>query len=113
MGGMYPNGYNGYGVDISAGATRTYRIAAVSKYTDLFYPANRNAKLVYVSTKLQSALPADILTNVCATAGQSADDCDVSTEGISTVVSIRYGSIFGQKYSTLTQFYNTFLKSTH
>ena len=58
-----------------------------------------------VSTDINPKNPFELQNTVCG----DAASCSFNLNGNSTVVNIRYGSIFGQKYGLLTQFYNTFL----
>ncbi|NJC38071.1 hypothetical protein GGR60_002625 [Xanthomonas arboricola] len=109
-GDEFANGYNGNGVDIRAGETRKYKVALLSDYEKFFNPDDSGAPLLRVSTEIQSERPFELEALACGVINGDIPPCTFSTSGRSTVVDIRYGSIFGQKYHVLTQFYNTFLK---
>lgn len=105
----FANGPEGTGVGIPAGENRRYRIGYVDEYEKIFYPEQRHASLLRVSTKFQDEAPFELETLACGVDEWGVRPCTFRSTGISTLVNIRYGSIFGQKYNTLTQFYNTFL----
>ncbi|WP_233968878.1 hypothetical protein [Pectobacterium polaris] len=106
----FASGYNGTGVDIRAGETRKYKIALLSDYENFFNPDDPGAPLLRVSTEIQPKQPFELEAIACGVINGEIPPCTFSSSGRSTVVDIRYGSIFGQKYHVLTQFYNTFLK---
>lgn len=105
----YSNGINGSGVDISAGETRKYKIASLNTYKNFFNPEAPGAQLLNVSKKNQSATTPELQAIVCGKTNGEIAPCDFSYSTRSTVVDIKYGSIFGQRYHVLTQFYNEFL----
>lgn len=105
----YSNGYDGAGVDIRAGATRKFKVALLSNYGNFFNPENPEAPLLKVSTEIQSEKPFELQKLACGVINGEIPPCTFSYSIKSTIVDIRYGSIFGQKYSVLTQFYNSFL----
>lgn len=106
----FANGYNGTGIDIRAGETRKYKVALLSDYENFFNPDDPGSPLLRVSTEIQSKKPFELEAIVCGVINGEIPPCTFSYSGRSTVVDIRYGSIFGQQYHVLTQFYNNFLK---
>ncbi|MFT4776915.1 MAG: hypothetical protein ACI9B7_001289 [Oleispira sp.] len=96
---------SGSGIDIPAGQIRTYRVAFKKVYEKFFNPKGPDGKLIKVSKDINSKDPFELKNTVC---GEAAS-CSFNSNSNSTVVNIKYGSIFGQKYRLLTQFYNTFL----
>jgi hypothetical protein len=105
----FANGYEASGVDIPAGDSRRYKIASVKAYAKLFNPGHADSTLLRVSTKIQDEEPHEFEDIVCGPQGKGSDPCAFDVTGVSTVVRVRYGSIFGEKHLLLTQFYNTFL----
>lgn len=103
------NLYDGSKTDIRAGATQKYTIASVKNYESFFGPSTPNAKLLRASTTIQSEKPFELEEIVCGRKNGGIASCSFNADGNSTILDIKYGSIFEQKYSTLTQFYNTFL----
>lgn len=108
--GEFSSDDNGTGVDIRAGETRKYKVALLSDYEKFFNPDDPGAPLLRVSTEIQSEKPLELQAIVCGVINGEIPPCTFSYSGSSTFVDIRYGSIFGQKYHVLTQFYNNFLK---
>lgn len=106
----FANGLEGSGVSIPAGESRRYRISDVDDYENLFNPENPESSLLRVSTEVQDEAPFELATLACGVDQWGVRPCEFDSTGLSTVVNLRYGSIFGQKYNVLTQFYNTFLK---
>lgn len=106
----YSNGLNNTGIDIRAGETHKFKIALLDTYENFFNPDNPGAQLLKVSTKTQSETTSDLQAIVCGKINGEIPPCVFSYSTRSTVVDIRYGSIFGQRYHVLTQFYNDFLK---
>ena len=96
---------SGDGINIPAGESRSYRVAYKKDYETFFNPNNPGEKLLKVSKEINSKNPFELQAMVCG----DATSCSFNSTGNSTIVSIRYGSIFGHKYTVLTQFYNTFL----
>jgi hypothetical protein len=105
----FSNGYNDSGVDIGAGETRKYKIASINNYEHFFNPDYPGAPLIRVSTTLQSNKLTDIREIACGKINGEVPLCSFSYSTSSTIVDVRYGSIFGQKYHVLTQLYNDFL----
>lgn len=106
----FANGYKGAGDDIPAGESRRYRIASIAEYAKLFNPKDPRSKLLRVSTKIQDENSFELSAVVCGTQDGDTGSCAFNSKELSTVVRLRYGSIFGQKCELLTQFYNTFLE---
>lgn len=106
----FTNGMEGSGVSIHAGESRQYRLSDVSDYENLFNPETPGASLLRVSTQVQDEAPFELATLACGVDQWGVRPCEFDSTGLSTIVNLRYGSIFGQKYNVLTQFYNTFLK---
>lgn len=96
---------SGSGIDIPAGEIRSYRVAFKNDYENFFSPNFIDKKLLKVSTEIDSKNPFELNYVVC----KNTSSCSFSSIINSTVVSIKYGSIFGQKYGLYAQFYNTFL----
>ncbi|CAH7427699.1 conserved hypothetical protein [Vibrio chagasii] len=96
---------SGSGVDIPAGQTRSYRVAYKEAYERFFNPTDPGEELLKVSKHINAKNPFELQNIVCG----DASTCSFNSNGNSTIVNIKYGSIFGQKYGLLTQFYNTFL----
>ena len=106
----YSNGYDGAGIDIRAGATHKFKVALLTNYGDFFNPENPAAPLLKVSTKIHSENPFELQKLACGVINGEIPPCTFDHSINSTIVDIRYGSIFGQKYNVLTQFYNSFLE---
>lgn len=96
---------SGNGIDIPAGQIHSYRVAFKNDYENFFNPKDSGGKLLKVSKEINPKNPFELHNIVCG----DASSCYFNSNGNSTVVNIKYGSIFGQKYRFLTQFYNTFL----
>ncbi len=96
---------SGSGIDIPAGELRSYRVAFMEDYEIFFNPTSPGGQLLKVSKDINPKDPFELQRMVCS----NATPCYFNSNGNSTVVRIKYGSIFGQKYGLLTQFYNTFL----
>lgn len=95
----------GDGINIPAGETRSYRIAYKKDYESFFNPMDPGEPLLKVSKEINPKNPFELHNIVCG----MATSCSFNSNRNSTIVNIRYGSIFGQKFKVLTQFYNTFL----
>ncbi|CAK1692133.1 SMODS-associating 2TM beta-strand rich effector domain-containing protein [Vibrio crassostreae] len=96
---------SGSGIDIPAGQTRSYRVAYKEEYERFFNPTDPGEELLKVSKHINAKNPFELQNIVCG----DASTCSFNSNGNSTIVNIKYGSIFEQKYGLLTQFYNTFL----
>lgn len=96
---------NGRGIDIPSGQTRSYRVAFKEEYEKFFNPKDPSEPLLKVSKSVNRKDPFELQNTICG----NASTCSYNSKGNSTVVNVKYGSIFGQKYGLLTQFYNTFL----
>lgn len=107
----YSNGYNDMGVDIRAGATHKFKVALLSDYESFFNPEDPGASLLRVSTKIKSEKAFELQKLACGLINGEIPPCSFSYSIRSTIVDIRYGSVFGQKFNVLTQFYNSFLDS--
>lgn len=105
----FANGLEGSGVSIPAGESRRYRISDVDDYENIFNSENPGFSLL-VSTVVQDEAPFELATLARGDDQWGVRPCQFDSTGLSTIVNLRYGSIFGQKYNVLTQFYNTFLK---
>lgn len=105
----YSNGYNDTGIDIRAGATHTFNVALLSNYKKFFNPEDPGADLLSVSTKIQPEKTYELQKIACGVINGEIPPCTFKYLVRPTVVDIRYGSIFGQKYNVLAQFYNSFL----
>ncbi len=97
------------GIDIPAGENKSYKVAFISDYEKFFNPENPGAKLLKVSTKINSEKPFELQAIACGVENGEISPCSFNSSGRSTIVDIKYRSIFGQTYQTLTQFYNIFL----
>lgn len=95
----------GHGIDIPAGQARTYRVAYKEDYERFFNPSDPGEQLLKVSKDINAKIPLELKNTICG----DVSSCSFNTNGNSTIVNIKYGSIFGQKYGLITQFYNTFL----
>lgn len=96
---------SGDGIDIPAGKMRSYKVAFKSDYENFFNPNNPSEELLGVSKNITHKNPFELNNIVCG----NASSCFFESNRNSTAVSIKYGSIFGQKYGLYTQFYNIFL----
>lgn len=96
---------SGSGIDIPAGQTLSYRVAFLNDYENFFNPQAPGKKLIKVSKDINIQNPFELHNIVCG----DSSSCSFSSNTISTIVNIKYGSIFDQRYRLLTQFYNTFL----
>jgi hypothetical protein len=100
---------NGNGIQIRAGETEKYIIAFVKDYEMFFNPSSPRDRLIGVSININTENPFEEGAVVCGTSKNSLVPCKYRAVGLSTVVHIKFGSIFGYKYNILTQFYNRFL----
>ena len=100
---------NGTGIDIPAGETRAYKVAYLKDYEDFFNPDSPGSRLLRVSKDVNLHNPFELNAIACGVIDGEIPTCSYSSSGRSTIVSIKYGSIFGQKYKFITQFYNNFL----
>lgn len=98
-------------VDIAAGATKQFRVAQLEDYAKLFAPHLFSSELLSVSTSLKAQTPSGISQSICATQLNESNLCSFNTKWLSTIVRIRYGSMFSKEHVLLTQYYNTFLEN--
>ena len=106
----FANGYKGGGMDIAANMNRRYKIGSLQEYERSFNLKDPNARLLRVSTQPQDLQPFELQALACGYKQGRIRPCAFGLVDRSTLVDLRYGSIFGQKYAALTQFYNTFLQ---
>ncbi|MGT0149532.1 hypothetical protein ACT691_06955 [Vibrio metschnikovii] len=92
------------GINIPAGESRSYRVAYKKDYETFFNPDNPGEGIKGVK-EINSKIHLSY-KQLCVVMLHLAHSIRLA---IPTIVSIRYGSIFGHKYTVLTQFYNTFL----